>query len=457
MYKPTILIVDDEAPQRGILSGFLKKKGYNVQESDNGADAMEIVKDETIDLVLSDLRMPKMDGMELLKQVKEVNPLIEVMVSTAYGTIESAVEAMQVGAFNYIQKPVDLANLEIQVERALERKQLQEEVRELRAITGKIDGSNLIASSDEMREVLGLVSRAAPSKASVMILGESGTGKEMIARAIHNASPRKEKPFVAVNIAAIPETLLESELFGHEKGSFTGAINRQIGRFERASGGTLFIDEVGDMPMSAQVKLLRVLQEGKIERVGGKEEINVDVRIVTATNMDFDKALSGGKFREDLYYRLNVVKVELPPLRNRKTDIPYLIDYFVKRYAELNGKDVESFSHDAVDVLLKYEWPGNVRELENAVESAVVLARSSVMSQRDLPLNIRDSVSQNSSASVSYCDDDSMPLPDRVDAFEKTVVLKTLEEANGNQSEAARRLGLSEKAIRYRLKRWENS
>jgi two-component system NtrC family response regulator len=457
MQNSKILIVDDEAPQRSTLAGFLKKRGYTVIESDNGSEAVDIVRDGTIDLILTDLRMPKMDGLELLKQVKEINPLVEVMVSTAYGTIESAVEAMQVGAFNYIQKPVDLANLEIQVERAIERKQLQEEVRELRAITGKIEGSDLIASSEEMREVLGIVSRAAPSKASVMILGESGTGKEMIARAIHNASPRKEKPFVAVNIAAIPETLLESELFGHEKGSFTGATERLIGRFERASGGTLFIDEVGDMPMSAQVKLLRVLQEGKIERVGGKEEIEVDVRIVAATNADFDKNLAEGSFREDLYYRLNVVKIDLPPLRKRKTDIPHLIEYFIKKYAALNDKEVEGFNRDAIDILLKFEWPGNVRELENAVESAVVLSRNNVMGPRDLPPNIRESVLRKESAVDSYCDDNSMPLPDRVEAFEKSVVLKTLQEVKGNQSEAARRLGLSEKAIRYRLKRWEEN
>jgi DNA-binding NtrC family response regulator len=303
----TILLADDDQPQREMLSGSLKNQGYNVFEAGNGIEALEIIKSETVDLLLTDLRMPELDGVELLKEVHQLNPLLEVIVMTAFGTVEVAVEAMQNGAYNFITKPVDLVSLKIQIERALEHKLLKEEVIELKARSGETTSKNLIAKSEEMREVLGVVARVASSKASVLILGESGTGKEMIARAIHDGSPRSDKPFVAVNIAAIPETLIESELFGHEKGSFTGAATRHIGRFERASGGTLFIDEIGDMPLQSQVKLLRVLQEGKIERVGGDTQIPINIRVVAATHRNLDVQIKEGEFREDLFYRLNVV------------------------------------------------------------------------------------------------------------------------------------------------------
>ncbi|MCB2198721.1 sigma-54 dependent transcriptional regulator [bacterium] len=447
-----VLIADDEAPQRSTLAGYLKKRGFEVLEAGDGVAALNTLGREAIDLLLTDLRMPGLDGLELLKKARELNPLVEVIVMTAFGTIESAVEAMQAGAHTYIQKPVSLAELQIQVDRALERKQLHEENRELRARMGDDASGDLIATSQEMREVFGLVARAAPSRASVLILGESGTGKEMVARAIHTTSPRAEKPFVPVNIAAIPETLVESELFGHEKGSFTGAVGKHTGVFERASGGTLFIDEVGDMPLSAQVKLLRVLQEGTIERVGGSGSTAVDVRIVAATNADLEERVRSGEFREDLFYRLNVVRIELPPLRARKADIPLLVEHFIKKYASLNGKEVEGVDRAAMDLLMKHHWPGNVRELENAIESAVVLSRGSLVGPRDLSQHLRGGLS--SASGNSPWQDESLPLPERVDAFERDVVQRVLDEVGGNQSEAARRLGMSEKAIRYRLSRW---
>ncbi len=452
-----ILIADDEASQRSTLAGFLRKKGYETLDAASGEEALKIVQREALDLVLTDLRMPGLSGIDLLQEVRRANPEVQVIVMTAYGTVETAVEAMAAGAYTFVQKPVDLSALALHVERALERKQLAEENRELRARMGEVDGgaTGLIAASEEMREVLGLVARAAPSRASVMVIGESGTGKEQVARAIHLGSPRANKPFVAVNIAAIPETLLESELFGHEKGSFTGATDRHTGLFERASGGTLFIDEVGDMPQHGQVKLLRVLQEGTIERVGGTGSVEVDVRIVAATHQHLEDLIQEKKFREDLFYRLNVVRIEIPPLRRRKADIPPLVEHFIKRFSSVNGKSVKGLDRNALDAVMKYSWPGNVRELENAVESAVVLARGEMIGVRDLPNPVRGV--NGSGPAGTFQDDDSLSLPERVEAFERSIINHVLEETGGNQSETARRLGVSEKAIRYRLKRWEQT
>ncbi len=452
----TILLADDDQPQREMLAGSLEAQGYQVLQAENGALALEIVKHEDIDLLLTDLRMPELDGNELLREVHQINPLLEVIVMTAFGTVEVAVEAMQNGAYNFITKPVDLVSLKIQIERALEHKLLKEEVIELKARSGETTSKNLIAKSEEMREVLGVVARVASSKASVLILGESGTGKEMIARAIHDGSPRNEKPFVAVNIAAIPETLIESELFGHEKGSFTGALTRHIGRFEKASGGTLFIDEIGDMPLQSQVKLLRVLQEGKIERIGGDTQIPINIRVVAATHRDLEVHIRDGEFREDLFYRLNVVRLTIPPLRERKTDISSLVEHFIKRYSRINEKEVLNIDPKALDSLMKYSWPGNVRELENCVESALVLTRNSVIGCRDLPSNIYNESNEIKSDGF-HDDNEDIPLPLRVENFEKHVVLKTLEESGGNRTETARRLGMSDKNIRDRLKRWNIS
>ncbi len=454
MNEYRILIVDDEKNQRQLLSGFLKKKGYVLFEADNGKTALELVREEQIDLLLSDMRMPGLGGLELLEAVRQENPLIEVIMITAYGTVETAVKAMQKGAYTFISKPVNLESLALNVERALEHKTLAMENRELRARIESSPVSEMVATSRKMREVLGIAARVASSKASVLIQGESGTGKELVARAIHDSGNRKEKPFVAVNIAAIPETLLASELFGHEKGSFTGASSRHIGRFERASSGTLFIDEVSEIPLSTQVKLLRVLQEGQIERVGGNSTINVDVRLIAATNQNLNDLVKEGAFREDLFYRLNVVRIDIPPLRARKADIPPLVEHFVARYTKMNGINLDGVDPSAMDMLMKYSWPGNVRELENAIESAVVLCRGNRITPRDLPQNLRKYQTDEMTL-LSPTDDPSKPLLERLENLEKYEVLRALEKTRGNRSKAARLLGMSEKNIRDRLKRWE--
>jgi DNA-binding NtrC family response regulator len=449
----TLLVADDDAPQREMLADTLEMDGYTLLQAADGEAALEQVRRHGVDLLLTDLRMPGLNGVELLREVRQLNPLVQVIVMSAFGSIETAVEAMQQGAYNFIPKPVELPGLRLQIQRALEVRQLQDELRELRARTADSAGGEMIARSDEMRELLGLVARVAPSRASVLILGESGTGKEMVARAIHEASNRSNKAFVAVNIAAIPETLIESELFGHEKGAFTGASSSHAGRFERADGGTLFIDEIGDMPLHSQVKLLRVLQEGTVERVGSESPLPVDVRVIAATHRDLDQAIADGDFREDLFYRLNVVRLSLPPLRRRKSDILPLVEHFIERYARLNEKAVTGVSREALDLLMKHAWPGNVRELENAIEGAVVLTRNNLIGLRDLPASIGGERPMKA-GSCFPGDDESLPLLERIERFEKHFVLKALEESGGNKTEAARLLRMSDKNIRDRLKRW---
>ena len=449
----TLLVADDDRPQRDMLADSLEMDGYSVLRAADGLEALAALKSDSVDLLLCDLRMPGLDGLELLAEARRLNPLLPAIVTTAYGSVETAVEAMQLGAANFLTKPVDLTALRVLVERALEHKRLQEEVRELRGRLGETDFGDVVARAPEMREVLGLVARVADSRASVLVLGESGTGKEVVARALHEASARRDRPFVAVNIAAIPDTLLESELFGHEKGAFTGAVAARAGRFERADGGTLFIDEIGDLPLHGQVRLLRVLQEGTVERVGGSGDIATDVRVIAATHRDLDRAVAEGEFREDLFYRLNVVRIVIPPLRRRKADIPPLVELFLARAARLNGKAVEGIDPAALDRLMKHDWPGNVRELENAVEHAVVLARGSRIVERDLPDLVLGRRRSDGEASFPG-DDPALPLTERVELFERHFVRRALEEAGGNKTEAARRLGLSDKNIRDRLKRW---
>jgi DNA-binding NtrC family response regulator len=453
MNGATLLLADDDAPQRAMLAGALEMQGHQVLQAPDGVQALEMLRGNPVDLLLTDLRMPGLDGLELLTEVRGLNPLIPVVVMTAYGTIEDAVRAMQEGAFTFVTKPVELPSLFLHVERALELRGLREEVRDLRLRLGEDLPSNVVAQSPAMREVLGLVARAAPSRASVLVLGESGTGKEVVARALHLASPRRDRPFVAVNIAAIPDSLVESELFGHEKGAFTGAVAAHAGRFERAAGGTLFIDEVGDMPLHSQVKLLRVLQEGSFERVGGDRPVEADVRVVAATHRDLEEGIRQGSFSEDLFYRLNVVRIHLPPLRERKTDIPPLVEWFLERAARRNDKPVRGVEAAALDLLVRHTWPGNVRELENAVESAVVLARGDLLTVRDLPDRVRGE-SRPEAGQAFPGDDPALPLAERVERFERHFVLKALEETGGNKTEAARRLQMSDKNIRDRLKRW---
>jgi DNA-binding NtrC family response regulator len=449
--KYNILIVDDEQSQRFILSGYLKQKGYNIYEAPSGMEALKIIDNNLIDIVLSDYKMPEMNGIDLLIKIKEKNPEIAVVIITAFGTIEEAVRAMREGAFDYLTKPVDLDELDFIIKRISERQQLISENKILREqLQDKNKISGLVAYSDKMQNVLNTSLRIAESKATVLLRGDSGTGKEVLAKAIHFASARKDKPFVAVNCAALNENLLESELFGHEKGAFTGADKQRRGRFEIADGGTLFLDEIGDLPLSTQVKLLRVLQEEQFERVGGSQTISVDVRVITATNKNIEELIKDGKFREDLYYRINVVTINIPSLRERKDDIVHLINYFITKYLPETRKEKIEFSRESMDVLMKYNYPGNIRELENIVHHSIVLSRGDIVSTSDLP----EQVKTVSSPEVSFGVNETNTLPEQVESLEKMLVVNALKKTNNNQLQASKLLGISERNLRYRLEKW---
>ena len=452
MNNGTILVIEDETAQLQTLTGFLEKQRFDVIGSSSGAEGIEIARERNIDLVLTDYRMPGQDGLEVLREIKSINPEIVVILMTAYGTEGIAVQAMKEGAFDYLTKPIYLDELEIIVRKALERKQLVSENVELRRqLEGRYHFHEIVSGSAEIEEVINTAGRAARSKATVLIRGESGTGKELIARAIHYTSPRKDGPFVAVNCAALSENLLESELFGHEKGAFTGADKQRRGRFEQADGGTIFIDEVGDIPLSTQVKLLRVLQEREFQRVGGNETIKVDVRVIAATNKDLEEMVENNEFREDLFYRLNVISIRIPPLRERRNDISPLISHFISRYAVENDKEIEGVSKEAMDVLMKYDYPGNVRELENAIERAVVMARGTIVAAEDLPVHIRSTRSKSESRYGSVA---GGSLPEMVENLERHLIADALAESDGNQSKAAELLGISERNLRYKLKKY---
>ncbi|MGB9695677.1 MAG: sigma-54-dependent transcriptional regulator [Ignavibacteria bacterium] len=449
--KITILVVDDESSQRVILSGFLREKGFNTFEAGSGAEALEIIRNHFVDIVISDYRMPEMTGIELLKEARQINPEIAFVIVTAFGTIENAVETMKLGAYDYLTKPINLDELEIIVKRISERQSLISENQLLREqLSEKYNFSGLIAKSPKMEEVINLAWRVAKSKATVLIRGESGTGKEVLAKAIHFASPRANKPFVAVNCAALNENLLESEMFGHERGSFTGAERQRKGRFEVADGGTLFLDEVGDLPLQTQIKLLRVLQESQFERVGGNVPITVDVRVITATNRPLEKLIAEGAFREDLFYRINVVTLSIPPLRERKEDIPELLDYLVRKYLPESGKTNATFSKEAVDILMRYNYPGNIRELENIVQHALIISRNEIITTDDLPIT-ESNVSQDETSDIIAT---HKSMPEQVEAFEKKIVLNALSRTKGNQLQAAKLLGISERNLRYKLEKW---
>lgn len=374
----TILVVDDEQNIRRVLEAVLSREGHTVLTAENGKRGLEILsQDSSIDVLITDLIMPDMNGVELLASAREINPNIPVLMITAHGTIKSAVDAMKLGALDYITKPFDLDEIKIVVRNALERKDLIEENRELRSqLKTTFSVHNMVGTSPAMQEVFRMIDRVKDSRASVLIRGESGTGKEGVAKALHYSSIRADKPFVPVACVALSEQLLQSELFGHEKGSFTGAVSQKKGRFELANHGTLFLDEIGDIPPTVQMMLLRVLQEREFERVGGTETIKVDVRLVTATNQNLEKLVEDGKFREDLFYRLQVITIHMPPLRERVEDIPLLVEHFIEMYSRDNGKKIEYATPEALELLCRYSWPGNVRELENAIERAVVLAES---------------------------------------------------------------------------------
>jgi two-component system NtrC family response regulator len=445
MSERLIVVVDDEETQRKVLAGFLKKRGFGVETAGSAEEALRLVASRCVDLVLTDLRMPGRDGLSLLDGVLKLNPEVPVVLMTAFGTVQSAVDAMKRGAADYLTKPVDLDELEVVVGRVLERRALESENEALREqLQERYRLEGLETVSPRMAQAINLVARAATSRATVLLRGESGTGKELLARAVHLASPRHARAFVAVNVGALPETLVESELFGHERGAFTGADKERRGRFELADGGTLFLDEIGDLPRGAQAKLLRALQEQAFERVGGSRTLHVDVRVIAATHRDLEAMMRAGEFREDLYYRLNVVSVELPPLRERREDIPLLADHFLRRFA--GEGQARSLSREALDLLLKHDYPGNVRELQNIVHRAVVLSRGPLVESQDLPLHLATLRPEGAAEPRGFVE--------RVGFFERALIVEALGRADGVQTRAARLLGMSERHLRYKLHKY---
>ena len=441
-----VLVVDDEPAQRELVAGFLRKHGFDVVLAGGGREAVARFKQEPFDLVLTDQRMPDLSGLEVLEAVRSTSPETAVVIITAYGTIETAVSAVKAGAADYLTKPLNLDDLLHRVHRLRERQRLVTENRELReALAERHRVEGIIGDSGRMQEVLSLVRRVAPSDATVLIRGESGTGKELIARALHYASPRAAGPLVKVNCAALAESLLEAELFGHEKGAFTGAVASRKGRFEMADGGSIFLDEIGDLPPHLQVKLLRVLQEREFERVGSSRPIKVDVRLLAATHRDLEALVREGRFREDLYYRINVVTIMLPPLRERREDLPPLIEHFLRAFAGKNGKSVRGLTREAREALLRYDYPGNIRELENLIERAVVLTRDDVIGVEDLPLTLETPASGSGNEAG---------LIAAVEGLERRMIREALAKADGTQTRAAELLGISERVLRYKLKKY---
>ncbi len=441
-----ILVVDDEKSMREILQIFLKNEGYSVSVADNGQSAIEAVKKDIFDLIITDMKMPKVSGLDLLKSVKKITPDTVVVIITAFGTTESAVEAMKLGAYDYIQKPFQMDNIRLVVKNALEKQRLQKDVSILKEQLKPPSLENIIGKSSLMQAMFEVISKSAESNASVLITGESGTGKELVAKAIHSLSPRKDRHFVAVNCAAIPEGLLESELFGYMKGAFTGAASNKQGLFELANDGTLFLDEIGEMSMNLQAKLLRVIEGGTFRRVGGVSDIKVDVRIISATNKDLQDLIEKGRFREDLYFRLNVLSVKIPPLRERRDDVPILVDHFLKKYAG----DKKQFSENAIELLENYQWKGNVRELENIIERVVLLCDSEIIGVEHLPEEI-GSVSTAERISVHSGGIDFEKI---MEDTEKAYLLRALEKTNGVKTEAAKLLNLTFRSFRHKLKKY---
>jgi two-component system response regulator AtoC len=434
--KETILLIEDEKLMRVTLEDALKSAGYEVVSFETGTGALNFLRDNSFDVVVTDVRLPDIDGIDILRQITMTNDA-QVIVMTAFGTIKDAVETMKLGAFDYITKPFSLDEFLLLVERALDVKRLKDEnIRLKKDLSRCYCFPNIIGESEEMKKVFSLIEKVAGSNSTVLILGESGTGKELIATTIHYQSKRKDKPLIKVNCAAMPEGLIESELFGHEKGAFTGAIKRRPGRFELASGGTIFLDEVGDLPLSTQAKLLRVIQERQFERVGGTETLNVDVRIIAATNKNLEEEVKKGNFREDLYYRLNVIPITLPPLRQRKEDIPYLVDFFLNKCTNKLSRNIR-FSGDAMNALLRYDYPGNVRELENIVERCVTLATTDIIQRDDLPSFIFEKSDGKRQISLS----------DVAAEAEKEHIIRILKTTKGNKTRASEILGISRKTL----------
>jgi DNA-binding NtrC family response regulator len=444
--KPSLLIVEDEAKLRRLLELQLAEEGFHARTAADAETGLQLLNKEPFDLVVTDFKLPGMTGLEFLHAVKRIDAAMPVVVMTAYGTVESAVDAMKAGASDYVLKPFSLAELVLVIRKELAGRQLREENRDLREALGqRYEYKNIVAQSDKMQAVLAMVERVAPTNATVLLGGESGVGKDLIARAIHEHSQRASGPFLKLNSTAIPENLLESELFGYEKGAFSGATSSKPGKFELADKGTLFLDEIGDVPPATQVKLLRVLQEREFERLGGTRTIKVDVRLVAATNRDLRAALEEGTFREDLYYRLNVVAIDIPPLREHKEDIPGLVSFFLDKFARESGKPVHGIMPQAMKLLMDFHWPGNVRELENILQRAVTLSAGPTLDVGDIHLDTL--------APRARPDAPAPVLPEGVtlEQWEDEIIREALRRANGNKSQAARALGLSRNALRYRL------
>jgi len=440
-----ILIVEDEAKMRRLLELNLGEDGFSTLSAEDAESGLKLLRENPVDLVLTDLKLPGMNGLEFLQAIKRQNAALPVVVMTAFGSVETAVEAMKAGASDYVLKPFSLGEMRMVIRKELDVHKLREENRSLREALGKrYAHPNVVARSPKMQEVLATVDRVAPTNSTVLLGGESGVGKDLIARAVHEKSRRASGPFIKINSSAIPENLLESELFGYEKGAFTGAGTSKPGKFELADKGTLFLDEIGDVPLAIQVKLLRVLQEREFERLGGTRTVKVDVRLIAATNRDLREALEQGTFREDLYYRLNVVPMDIAPLRQRKEDIPELVNLFISRFAGDSGKPVEGITPEAMQILVNYHWPGNVRELQNIIERACALAKGTVLEVEDIHLDLRPARALNGAGNF-------LPEGMTLEQWEDEMIRESLRRANGNKSQAARLLGLSRNALRYRL------
>jgi len=450
----TILVVDDEKNYLTILSAVLEDEGFEVLTAPGGFEALEVHKSSDLDLILTDMKMPKMDGIGLLENIKESDPDLPVIMMTAYGTVDKAVEAMQKGAYTYVLKPFDNERLIIYVKKAISMYQVVKENRRLRnAVESQYRFGNLIGKSKKMRDIFDTIQKVAPSGATVLIEGESGTGKELVARSIHFNGPRREKPFVAVNCSALAENLLESELFGHEKGAFTGAVASKKGRFELADGGTLFLDEIGELSPNLQVKLLRVLQEKLFERVGGVRTISVDIRIIAATNKDLQQEMQDGRFREDLYYRLNVVHIVLPPLKERQEDIRLLVNHFIKKYASerQSAAPVSGVDQEVDRLFFDYNWPGNIRELENVIERVMILCPGDIIRVSDLPKGFKDNVYNTLHLEGIPAD---AKLYDTLAMIEKALIERALKMSNNVQSHAADMLGIGKSGLNQKIKKY---
>ncbi|MBO4368519.1 MAG: sigma-54-dependent Fis family transcriptional regulator [Desulfovibrio sp.] len=442
-----ILLVDDDTAHRTMLKTLLRSWGYAITDASNGKDAVSAVKEQSFDCVLSDVRMGEMDGLTALFEIMRFNPAMPVILMTAYSSVETAVDALRGGAFDYLIKPLDFDALRASLERALSLFQGHIEQKALKQQLNETQKCGLIlGKSQKMQEVMEVLETVAPTEATVLITGESGTGKELVAKALHGKSTRASRPFVVVNCAALADTLLESELFGHEKGAFTGAEKRREGRFVQADGGTLFLDEIGEMPLALQAKLLRALQQGEVQRLGQDKTLRVDVRVVAATNRNLEEEVSAGRFRQDLFFRLNVISIAVPPLRERRDDIPILAAYFLEKFATINKKDVKGFAPKAMDALLRYSWPGNVRELQNAIERAVILVKDPYITPNVLPLSLQTQAETDDSTSML----DDMTL----EHIERLAITQMLKKTHDNKSETARRLGITRSTLHSKLKKY---